>query len=84
MFMRFVTTAIVGLMLSACAAQSQQQPAWHWEKPNLDQAQFNKDVYECMKEARDPAWGVGFNPYMRDACLKARGYRQVLNQPQRR
>ena len=26
----------------------ENRPKWHWEKLNLDQAQFNRDVYECM------------------------------------
>ena len=48
MFVRGVGTAIAGLLLTACAAESQQQPAWHWEKPNVDQTQFNKDVVVKM------------------------------------
>ena len=43
-----VGTAIAGLLLTACAAESQQQPAWHWEKPNVNQTQFNKDVVVKM------------------------------------
>ena len=86
MFVRCVATAIAGLLLTACAAEAQKQP-WHWEKPNVDQTQFNKDVCECMKKSRgNPAWdsAYGFNPVMRDACMRARGYQQVRNLPQRR
>jgi hypothetical protein len=86
MFMRCVVTVIAGLMFSAGAGQS-QEPAWHWEKPNFDQAQFQKDVYECMIQSKgnsDFDRAYGFNPVLRDQCLRARGYQQVLNQPKGR
>jgi hypothetical protein len=45
MFVRCAFTAISGLLVTAFAAQSQQQqPAWYWTRANFDKLQFDKDA----------------------------------------
>jgi hypothetical protein len=77
---RTTTILLVVLTLAGCSSGFQ----YYYYKPNTTQQQYDKDAYECNKEATDSD-GYGkltkygppeayTNPDTAAACLKARGY----------
>jgi hypothetical protein len=48
-------------------------PIW-WTKPDFDQAQFNRDHYQCAKESQPDTFGtVG----LYRMCMRAKGYTET-------
>jgi hypothetical protein len=73
---KFATTAIL-LSVGACASPT------IWDKPGATQADFNRDSYECLKDAYVASVseyvGYGFtqptvNFPIYDKCMVAHGY----------
>lgn len=77
------------LVLTGCADK-------HWAKPGATAQEFNRDSYECAREARQSVarWGGGIvgminqpkddesvNKELYRACVQARGYERVQGGP---
>ena len=82
--MRLHFSVVLAASLTGCATGSY----WHYP-PGGDDAQFNRDAYECMQESQQASSSAYVNPYggaaqsgsgtnyeMRNACMRARGYRE--------
>ena len=82
--MRLYVSLALAATLTGCATST------YWlYPPGGDDAQWNRDVYECTQEAQQQSSSAYVNPYggaaqsgsgtnyeLRNACLRARGYRE--------
>ena len=84
MKVRTLVTVVVASLLGACASPTV------YDKPGITVDSFNKDKYECLKEARTPvsSWGINryggagsssiaADPGMAKTCMEGRGYHPV-------
>jgi hypothetical protein len=86
--MRLCLAFALAASLTACTTGS------YWlYPPGGDEAQWHRDVYECTQEAQQYSSSAYVNPYggaaqggtgtnydLRNACLRARGYREGAGQ----
>jgi hypothetical protein len=81
--MRLYFSLVLAASLTGCATGAY----WHYP-PGGDEAQWHRDVYECTQESQQGSSSAYVNPYggaaqsgsgtnyqLRNACLRARGYR---------
>ena len=82
--MRLFTVALIVAGLTACSTGT-----YFYYPPGGTDAKFQRDSYECMREAQQPVSSAYVNPYggaansgtttnsaLANACMRARGYRE--------
>jgi len=63
------------ILVSGCATTK-----WYPSRPDMDEALYNRDIYECEKSAEASAhnWGSSGNPFMiandMCKCMQSRGW----------
>lgn len=72
---RYLILLLVGL--AGCALR----PDWHWEKPDVGDAQYTHDVNQCKAATYSSADGVVTKETVRrlHTCMEAKGWRKTPN-----
>lgn len=71
--MKKIIVIVLGLTCAACALPSPAQ----FSRGNVDQKQFDREHYECERDARNIMGGNCDQMDMFETCMKSKGYTPI-------
>jgi hypothetical protein len=79
MYSRILMAILCALTLTACA-----MPTYSWYRPNLTEAEWRRDSYDCERDARMSALSFGTSivgqvqaERFAQRCMESKGYERV-------